>query len=161
MTEFNDKFTPDATAEADAENAYAQTGTANVGTGVGQAQGATGALQTGFSETGHSQMSDVNVQELQSIASGILSIAAASANALTTTSAATLKTVLDAVQGNRAQNAAVVDNLALLSNQLVQDFGNKAMHRHSEIAADRQWNINETDAYAAILASKVAAILNP
>jgi hypothetical protein len=155
-----DQFTPDATAEADTEQASA--GATGVGAGstthAGQTQSGTGTVQTGFTETGHAQMSDVNVQELMSTANGLMTMAAASANALNTTSAATLKSVLDAVQATRAQNAAVVDNLAMLSNQLVQDFGNKAMHRHSEIAADRQWNINETDFYAAVAAAVAAAM---
>jgi len=161
MTEFNDKFTPDATAEVDAESAYASTGTANVGTGVEQAQGATGALQTGFSETGHAQMSDVNVQELQSVSSGILTVAAATSNALVTISAATLKQVLDSVQSTRAQNAALVDNIVNTNAAHLNNLVNSASHRHSEIAADRQWNVNETDAYATVLAAKVASILTP
>lgn len=155
-----DKTTPDADARVAAEKALAGANATGAGANVdaSSADAATGALQSRFTESGHAQMSDVNVQELMSTANGLMTIAAASANALQTTSAATLKSVLDSVQATRAQNAAVVDNLAMLSNQLVQDFGNKAMHRHSEIAADRQWNINETDFYAAVAAAVAAAM---
>ena len=153
-------FTPDATAEADVEQAVAGAGGSGAGATVdaAQADSSTGAMQSRFTEGGHAQMSDVNVQEMQSVASGLMTIAAASSNALVTQSAATLKSVLDSVQATRAQNAAMVDNLAVLSNQLVQDFGNKAMHRHSEIAADRQWNVNETDFYATVAAAVAAAM---
>ena len=129
----NDKYTPDATAEADVENALGAAGTA--------------ALTKEFSEAGHSFQADIQVNELQKAAVGLMSV-----------SAATLKAGLDGVALARATNAAMVDNLASLSNQLVQDFGNKAMHRHSEIAADRQWNINETDFYAAVAAAVAAAM---
>lgn len=144
-----DRYTPDATAESDTEQASAGAGATGVGatSNVGQAQGATGAMQGAFTEAGHAMMSDVNVQELQSVASGLLAA-----------SAATLKAGLDHVHLTRATNAAVIDNLAQLSNQLVQDFGNKAMHRHSEIAADRQWNVNETDFYAVVAAAVSAAM---
>lgn len=144
-----DRFTPDADAKAETEQASAGAGAVGVGstTHAGQTQAGTGALQTGFTETGHATMSDVNVQEVISSASGLLAA-----------SAATLKAGLDGVHLARATNAAVIDNLAQLSNQLVQDFGNKAMHRHSEIAADRQWNINETDFYAAVAAAFAAAM---
>lgn len=153
-----DKTTPDADAKVDAEKALAGANATGAGanTDVGQATGATGA----FSEGGFAQLSDTNVQELISGASGLMSIAAASAQALQVTSAGTLKAVLDSVQATRAQNAAVVDNLAMLSNQLVQDFGNKAMHRHSELAADRQWNLDEQPAWFAVMLDAVAEIMN-
>ena len=143
----NDVFTPDATAEVDVEEALAGALAKGISVGVGQAKGQTGAVTTDFSETGHAQLSDTNVQELQSFASGLVTI-----------SAATLKAGLDNVALSRQINAASLDNLATLSNQLVQDFGNKAMHRHSEIAADRQWNINETDFYATVAAAVAAAM---
>ena len=127
-----DRYTPDADAKAEAE----------------QASAATGTLQAGFTEAGHAFQADIQVNELQKIAAGLMSV-----------SAATTKAALDSITVTRATNAAVIDNLAHLSNQLVQDFGNKAMHRHSEIAADRQWNVNETDLYAVVAGAVTAAMM--
>ena len=123
-----------------------------------QAQAGTGTLQTGFTETGQQNMSDVNVQELQS-----------TANALMTASMATLKASLDGVAALRAQNAAMVDNARAVNAALIDNMSqlnsvhlnnlvNSASHRHSEIAADRQWNINETDFYAFVAAAVAAAV---
>jgi hypothetical protein len=125
----SDKFTPNATAEADAE----------------QAAAATGALQTAFTEAGHGFNSDVQVIELMKVASGLLAI-----------SSATLKATLDQVTAARATNAALVDNIVANNAAHLNNLVNSASHRHSEIAADRQWNVNETDAWAAILADRVA-----
>ena len=144
----NDKFTPDATSEVDVEEALAGALAKGISVGVGQAKGQTGAVTTDFSETGHQQMSDVNVQELQSTANGLV-----------TASMATLKSTLDSVAALRATNAAIVDNMSQLNAVHLNNLVNSASHRHSEIAADRQWNINETDAYAVILAERVAEIL--
>lgn len=132
-------------ANASMDVAGADAGASGVvtGTAAGQSTGST------FTEGGHAQMSDVNVQELQSVASGLLAI-----------SAATLKSTQDTVQALAAHNAQTVQHLANLSNQLTQDLSNKAAHRHSEIAADRQWNLDEQPAWFAILAEQVADILN-
>ena len=116
MDEFR---TPDADAKA--ENELAAAGTATT--------------TKDFSEVGHAMMSDINVQELQSAATGLMTV-----------SAATLKATLDNVAATRATNAAIIDLV------------NSASHRHSEIAADRQWNINETDFYAAVAAAVAAAM---
>lgn len=141
--------TPIADAKADVEQALAGAMAKGVGIGaeVGLAKGHAAAVTTDFSETGHAQMSDINTQELQSLASGLLTI-----------SAATYQAGLNNIALARQTNAAVVDNFALLSNQLVQDLSNKAAHRHSELAADRQWNINETDFYATVAAAIAAAM---
>lgn len=126
-----DKFTPDADAKSESENALASAGTGN--------------MTKEFSETGHAQMSDINVQELQSAAAGLMTV-----------SAATLKAGLDQVHLARATNAALIDNIVNTNAAHLNNLVNSASHRHSEIAADRQWNVNETDAYAAILADAVA-----
>jgi hypothetical protein len=90
----------------------------------------------------------VQVNELQKVAVGLLTV-----------SAATLKSTLDSVSGLRATNAAVIDNMSQLNAVHLNNLVNSASHRHSEIAADRQWNINETDAYAVILADRIAETL--
>ena len=143
----NDRFTPNATTEVDVEEALAGALAKGISVGVGQAKGQTGTVTTDFSETGHAQMSDTNVQELISNATGLMAI-----------SAATLKTALDGVAGLRAQNAAIIDNMTAANAVHLNNLVNSASHRHSEIAADRQWNINETDFYAVVAAAVSAAM---
>ena len=128
MDEFR---TPDADAKA--ENELAAAGTATT--------------TKDFSEVGHAMMSDINVQELQSAATGLMTV-----------SAATLKATLDSVAATRATNAAIIDNMGQLNGVHLNNLVNSASHRHSEIAADRQWNINETDFYAAVAAAVAAAM---
>lgn len=129
----NEFKTPDADAKGEVE--------------VAQAEVTTGALQRGFTESGNAHMSDVNVQELQSTANGLM-----------TASMATLKATLDSVAALRATNAAVIDNMSQLNSVHLNNLVNSASHRHSEIAADRQWNLNETDFYAFVAASVAAAV---
>jgi hypothetical protein len=128
----NDRFTPDADAKTENELAVA----------------GTGATTKDFSDSGHEFQADVQVNELQKVAVGLLTV-----------SAATLKSTLDSVSGLRATNAAVIDNMSQLNAVHLNNLVNSASHRHSEIAADRQWNINETDAYAVILADRIAETL--
>jgi hypothetical protein len=47
--------------------------------------------------------------------------------------------------------ANAIENANALSKQMIA---------HNELARDRQWNVNETDAYSTILASKIAKELN-
>jgi hypothetical protein len=124
-----DRLTPDADAKVEAEGAAAATGT----------------MQSAFTEGGHGFASDIQVIELQKLAVGLISM-----------SGATLKALLDNVQATRAQNAALIDNIVNTNAAHLNNLVNSASHRHSEIAADRQWNVNETDAFAAILADRVA-----
>ena len=146
MTEFK---TPEANAKADVEQASAGAGAAGVGatTDMANATGQTGTVQTGFSETGHAQLSDTNVQELLSTATGLMGV-----------SAATLKASLDSVAMSRATNAAILDNMAQLNANHLNNLVNSASHRHSELATDRQWNVNETDFYATVAAAVAAAM---
>jgi len=131
------QFTPNATAEVDAEQAAAGT--------------------AAFQEGGFGFNSDVAVTELQKIASGLMTISAANlkamedqASALLATSAASLKATENHVIAARNINAAVLDNMVGFNAAHLSNLVNSASHRHSEIAADRQWNINETDAYAVL-----------
>ena len=141
------EFDTPADARADVDKVIAGAALTGAGATADQADVKTGTVQTGFSETGHQQMSDVNVQELQS-----------TANALMTSSMATLKATLDSVSGLRATNAAIIDNMSGLNAVHLNNLVNSASHRHSELATDRQWNINETDFYAFVAASVAAAV---
>ena len=126
MDEFR---TPDADAKA--ENELAAAGTA--------------AMTKDFSEAGHAMMSDINVQELQSASAGLM-----------TASLATLKAGLDQVHLARATNAALIDNIVNTNAAHLNNLVNSASHRHSEIAADRQWNLDEQPAWFTILADLIA-----
>jgi len=141
----NDFKTPEADAKVDMELAGA--GVSGAGVVADQADAATGTLQTRFTESGHQQMSDVNVQELISAATGLLA-----------NSAATLKAGLDQVHLSRQINQAGLDHIVSSNAAHLNNLVNSASHRHSELATDRQWNINETDFYAFVAASVAAAV---
>jgi len=134
-----------ADARADVDQVAA--GAALAAAAADAAAAKTSDVQTSFSETGHAQLSDTNVQELISGNSGLLS-----------TSAATLKAGLDGVALARATNAAVLDNIVSSNSAFLNNLVNSASHRHSEIAADRQWNLNETDFFAFVTAAVAAAV---
>lgn len=64
------------------------------------------------------------------------------------------KVLSDAQQNdNTRQNIA---NQALQNAVETANMVSKQAVRHADIAIDRQWNVNETDAFATILAAKVA-----
>lgn len=136
-----DNVTPRADAKADTEQALAGAGASGAGSVNDQAQAGT------FTESGNAHMSDVNVQELQSASAGLLTV-----------SAATLKATLDNVTALRATNAAIIDNMSQLNSVHLNNLVNSASHRHSEIAADRQWNLNETDFFAFVTAAVASAV---
>ena len=142
----NEGNTP-ADARADVDKVIAGAALTGAGATADQADVKTGTVQTGFSEVGHMQMSDVNVQELVSASTGLMA-----------SSQATLKATFDAVSGLRAQNAAIIDNMTSANAVHLNNLVNSASHRHSEIAADRQWNLNETDFYATVAAAVAAAM---
>ena len=130
-------FTPNATAEVDAEQAAAGT--------------------AAFQEGGFGFNSDIAVTELQKFASGLLTVSAATLKtmedqsaALMAVSAASLKASENHVIAARQINAAMVDNVVSNNSAHLNNLVNSASHRHSEIAADRQWNLNETDAYSVL-----------
>ena len=138
MTDFK---TPRSDAKVDAEQAAAAT--------------------SGFQEGGFAFNSDIAVTELQKFASGLVTISAANlktledaAAGLMAVSAATLKATQDHVTAARATNAGMVDNMVATNAAHLTNLVNSASHRHSEIAADRQWNVNETDAYAVLAIDK-------
>jgi len=147
MTDPHVPGTPGTPADARADVDQVAAGAALAAAAADQTDSKTGTVQTGFSETGHQQMSDVNVQELVSAATGLMA-----------SSQATLKATLDGVSGLRAQNAAMIDNMTQANAVHLNNLVNSASHRHSEIAADRQWNINETDFYAFVAAAVAAAV---
>ena len=141
-----EEYTP-ADARADVDKVIAGAALTGAGATADQADVKTGTVQTGFSETGHAQMSDVNVQELISAATGLLA-----------NSAATLKAGLDQVHLSRQINQAGLDHIVSSNATHLNNLVNSASHRHSELATDRQWNINETDFYAFVAASVAAAV---
>jgi len=126
---------------ADAEASESAAGAASVVTGaaVGQSQGGTGSLQTGFTETGHANQSDVNTTELISTLNGLIAA--------------------QSIEQSRFFNT--IDGLAAANAQSFQAALNAQTLRNADLAADRQWNVNETDAFATILAARVAELLNP
>lgn len=86
-----------------------------------------------FSETGAAHLSDINTQEVLSLANSILGMGS------------TL------VQNQRAVNAASLDNLVNNSTAFLTLLAGAAAHRHSEIAADREWNLDEQPAWFTLM----------
>jgi len=130
-------FTPNATAEVDAEQAAAGT--------------------AAFQEGGFGFNSDIAVTELQKFAAGLVTISSANLKALEdqaagllAISAASLKATENHVIAARNINAATLDNMVGFNAAHLSNLVNSASHRHSELAADRQWNLNETDAYSVL-----------
>lgn len=130
-----------AKSKADVDQATAGASGAAVGADQ-QSAGATGAT---YSEGGNKQYADVAVEE-----------------AISTTSASQANYSQLAVQ-RALKNQDVFDNL---TTQLLQgaietaNMISKQAVRHGDLAIDRQWNVNETDAYSTILAERIAARLS-
>jgi hypothetical protein len=61
---------------------------------------------------------------------------------------------------DHTQNQRAISDQALQNAVETANMVGKQAVRHGDIAIDRQWNINETDTMATILASKVAEELN-
>ena len=59
---------------------------------------------------------------------------------------------------NRFMNT--IDGLAAANAQSFQSALNTQTLRVADLATDRQWNVNETDAYATMLAAAIASKLN-
>lgn len=124
------------TAKSKADTDVAEAGAGASGVVTGQATGqSTGNT---FSETGHKAATDVNTEESISTYNGY--------------------------GVNRAlKQMDVIDNLTtqLLQGAIeTQNMVSKQAVRHSDLAIDRQWNVNETDAFATILAERIAARLS-
>lgn len=111
-----DRFTPDADAKTEAEQADVKTGT----------------VQTGFSETGHQQMSDVHVPEVLATLNGVVAAQAVAFNG-----------VMNGISQNAANSAQIMN--AMMDRRLADWM---------DLAHDRQWNVNETDAYSVIAIDK-------
>ena len=124
-----------ANAKSTADTDAAQATAGGAGVTAGQASG--GAAGSTFSETGHKSATDVNTEE-----------AISTLNGLYTQRAVDHSGVLDNLATQALQNA--VETANMVAKQAV---------RHSDLAIDRQWNVNETDAFATILAERVAARL--
>lgn len=134
---------PDADAYSEAEAAAAQTGASQ----ASQQDNATGGQQVRASgyEGSFKQASDVNVEELTAL--------------------------LGVARGQLAQNSQQkVDEIFLthLQTTLADEREHKAnlravaldrlssLNTTSKLGDDRMWNVNETDAYAAIMADAIA-----
>ena len=139
-------------AQSNANTDVAEAGGGASGVVSGQASGqSTGGT---FSETGHAAMSDVNVQELQSVSSGAMAAVIAAMrenNAALSDLKYSLKSAMDTVAILGAQSA-----------QTSQDMVAKQAIRHSDLAIDRQWNLDETAiAAGATLARLIERLNNP
>ena len=128
--------------KASAQDDQAGAGSSDAVTSATVGESAGGA----FSETGHAALSDTNVQEALSSISAVLASQAAALNGLNFS----LQSSLDTVKVMAAHSA-----------QTTQDMTAKSALRHTELAADRQWNIDETNAFAAALGAAIAKTLNP
>ena len=65
--------------------------------------------------------------------------------------------------GNLQDHGEVLRNLSTQALQNAIETANmvgKQAVRHNDLAIDRIWNVNETDAYATILAGKIASLMN-
>lgn len=122
-----------ARSKADVDQATAGASGAAVGADQ-QTAGATGGT---FSETGHKAATDVNTEE-----------AISSYNGFAVQRALRNQDVFDNLTTQLLQNA--IETANMLSKQAV---------RHVDLATDRIWNVNETDAYSVQAIKAVADIL--
>ena len=131
-----------AKSKADVDQATAGASGASVGADQ-QTAGAQG-VTTGYSDVGFKSQTDVAVEE-----------------AISTTSASQSNYSHFAVQ-RALHNQGVLDNLTtqLLQNAIESaNMVSKQAVRMMDLAADRQWNVNETDAYSVQALKAVADIL--
>ena len=127
------------TAKAKADTDQATSGAS--GAAAGSDQQTAGSVGGAYGESGNKQYADVAVEE-----------------AISTTSAAQANYSQLAVQ-RALKNQDTFDNLTtqLLQNAIeTANMISKQAVRHGDLAIDRQWNVNETDAYATILAERIA-----
>lgn len=141
-------MTADSNATTDVAEAGA--GASGVVTGTAQGQSVGGA----FTEAGHAAMSDVNTQETISTINGAIA-------ALTHQTLANSKALDDLKYGFKVA-MDTVQVLGAQSAQTTQDMVAKQAVRHSDLAIDRQWNVNETDiAASAVFARLIERLNNP
>ena len=137
----------DVNANADTHAANADAGASGVVTGVAQGE-STGAT---FTEQGHQANSDVNTQELISTVNGSLAVAVNALRVVNDNMSQSFKQAMDTVAIMGAQSA-----------QTTQDMVAKQAIRHSDLAIDREWNVNESDiAASAVLERLVERLNNP
>ena len=136
-----------ATSKADVDQATSGASGAAVGSDQ-QTAGSTGGT---FSETGHKAATDVNTEE------AISSYVALSVKDATTHSLNVNNVGLQIVQNAVTQANTIVTNAVETAN-----FVSKQALRHTDIAIDREWNLDEqTIAAAATLARLIERLNNP
>ena len=139
-----------AKSNANTDVAEAGAGASGVVTGVAQGESA-GAT---FTEQGHQANSDVNTQELMSTVNGAFTVAVHAMRAQS-----------DSLSDLKYSLKSAMDTVAILgaqSAQTSQDMVAKQAIRHSDLAIDRQWNLDEQGiAAAATLARLIERLNNP
>jgi ribosome assembly protein YihI (activator of Der GTPase) len=114
------------------------------GAAVGSDQQTAGSTGGTFSETGHKASTDVAVEEAISQNSSSQS----NYSQLSVQRALRSQDVLDNLTNQLLQNA--IETANMLSKQAV---------RHADLATDRIWNVNETDAYSVAAIKAIAEIV--
>jgi len=136
-----------ANANADVDQATSGASGAAVGSDQ-QTAGSTGGT---FSETGHKAATDVNTEEVIS-----------SLNALAFKDAVSLSGNVNNVALQILQNAVTQANNIVTNAQETANMVGKQAVRHSDLAIDREWNLDETAiAAAATLARLIERLNNP
>lgn len=125
------------TAKADSKVDQAAAGATGTAASANQQTSGAGASTRDFSEAGHKMATDVNTEEAISTYNGF-AVQRALRN----------QDVFDNLTTQLLQNA--IETANMLSKQAV---------RHVDLATDRIWNINETDAYSVQAIKAVADIL--
>ena len=136
-----------ANANADVDQATSGASGAAVGSDQ-QTAGSTGGT---FSETGHKAATDVNTEEVIS-----------SLNSLALKDAVSLSGNVNNVALQILQNAVTQANNIVTNAQETANMVGKQAVRHSDLAIDREWNLDETAiAAAATLARLIERLNNP
>ena len=121
------------------------------GAAVGSDQQAAGSTAGTFSETGHKAATDVNTEESIS-----------SYNALAVKDAISLSGNVNNVALQILQNAVTQANNIVTNAQETANLVGKQAVRHTDIAIDREWNLDEQSiAAAATLARLIERLNNP
>ena len=121
------------------------------GAAVGSDQQTAGSTGGTFSETGHKAATDVNTEESIS-----------SYNALAVKDAISLSGNVNNVALQILQNAVTQANNIVTNAQETANLVGKQAVRHTDIAIDREWNLDEQSiAAAATLARLIERLNNP
>jgi len=135
------------TAESNANTDVAEAGAGASGVVSGQATGQ--STGNAFSETGHKSATDVNTEE-----------AISTFNALAAKAAVTNSETLNNLTAQILQNAITQANTIVTNANETANFVSKQAIRHTDIAIDREWNIDEQTAAAAALYARLIERLN-